>query len=212
MNDRGIFITWDFWKDKSTTLSEKAILLEINNLSMLKLGCIAQNSHFADIMGIKKEAVSRLISSLEKKGYINTEIKNGSRNFHRTITINKMLMHPKQNVNAPLTNCLETKDNKTINKTINTSLEEIVSMWNRYASSNNKSKVLKLTGKRKEKLLKRIKELTDYKTAFNTTLVKASKSTFCKEGTWFSFDWLIDNDTNLVKVFEGKYDNKAEEW
>jgi len=119
MQDRGVFITWDFFKDKSLTLSEKFIILEIQNLSALKLGCIASNDHFSNLMGIKKEAVSRLISSLVSKGYIESKIKNGSRNFGRVITINKMLFDPKQNVISPLTNCLESKGNKTNNKRYN---------------------------------------------------------------------------------------------
>ena len=124
--ERGIFLKWSVFRDKETTLSEKVLFLEINNLSMLDKGCIASNSHFADTLGVKKEAISRLISSLEKKGYITAEIVVGSRNHKRTITINKMLstnnkmlFRGKQNVIAPLTNCLETKENKTINKTIN---------------------------------------------------------------------------------------------
>jgi DNA-binding Lrp family transcriptional regulator len=117
--DRGIFITWEFWRDKSTTYSEKVLLLEINNLSMLEHGCVASNRHLAEQMGIKKEAVSRLINSLVKKGFIETKIKNGSRNFSRQITINKLLFDPKQIVISPLTNCSETKGNKTSNKTIN---------------------------------------------------------------------------------------------
>ena len=124
--ERGVFIKWSVFRNKETTLSEKILFLEINNLSMLDKGCIASNSHFADTLGVKKEAISRLISSLEKKGYITTEIVAGSRNHSRIITINKMLptdnkllSRDKQNVNTPLTNCLETKENKTINKTIN---------------------------------------------------------------------------------------------
>jgi DNA-binding Lrp family transcriptional regulator len=126
LEERGIFIKWTVFRNKETTLSEKVLFLEINNLSMLDKGCIASNSHFADTLGVKKEAISRLISSLEKKGYITTEIVDGSRNHSRIITINKMLstdnkmlFRGKQNVNTPLTNCLESKENKTINKTIN---------------------------------------------------------------------------------------------
>ena len=129
--ERGIFLKWSVFRDKETTLSEKVLFLEINNLSMLDKGCIASNSHFADTLGVKKEAISRLISTLEKKGYITTEIVAGSRNHSRIITINKMLstdnkmlFRGKQNVNTPLTNCLETKENKTINKTINKTMNK----------------------------------------------------------------------------------------
>ena len=116
---KGFWLPIELLKDKSTTMQEKLILVEINQLSMLDKGCIASNNHFAELFGIKKESVSRSISSLENKGYITTKIKDGSRNHERTITINKMLFEYKQNVISPLTNCLETKENKTINKTIN---------------------------------------------------------------------------------------------
>ena len=116
---KGFWLPIELLKDKSTTMQEKLILVEINQLSMLDKGCIASNNHFAELFGIKKESVSRSISSLENKGYITTKIKDGSRNHERTITVNKMLFEYKQNVISPLTNCLETKENKTINKTNN---------------------------------------------------------------------------------------------
>ena len=116
---KGFWLPIELLKDKSTTMQEKLILVEINQLSMLDKGCIASNNHFAELFGIKKESVSRSISSLENKGYITTKIKDGSRNHERTIAINKMLFEYKQNVISPLTNCLETKENKTINKTNN---------------------------------------------------------------------------------------------
>lgn len=110
-----ITLTWEFIKDKNYTMNEKLIYSEILNLSMLNKGCVAHNEHFANLMGIKKEAVSRLIHTLEEKGVISIQIINGSRNFSRIITINKMLFDHKQNVIEPLTKCLETKENKTIN-------------------------------------------------------------------------------------------------
>ena len=148
--ERGIFLKWSVFRDKETTLSEKVLFLEINNLSMLDKGCIASNSHFADTLGVKKEAISRLISSLEKKGYITTEIVAGSRNHKRTITINKMLstnnkmlFRGKQNVIAPLTNCLETKENKTMNKTMSkqpTQKSNNNKLYNEYLASKETSK------------------------------------------------------------------------
>lgn len=123
---KGFWISLDLLHDKNTTMQEKLLLVEITQLSMLDKGCIASNNHFAELLQVKKESISRSISSLENKGYISTKIKDGSRNHERIITINKMLFSinkmlfdPKQNVIDPLTNCLETKENKTINKTIN---------------------------------------------------------------------------------------------
>ena len=123
---KGFWLSVELLHDKNTTMQEKLILVEISQLSMLDKGCIASNNHFAELLQVKKESVSRSISSLENKGYITTKIKDGSRNYERVITINKMLFSinkmlfdPKQNVIDPLTNCLETKESKTINKTIN---------------------------------------------------------------------------------------------
>lgn len=138
MENKYITLTWSFIKDKSTTMQEKLILMEINNLSMLKMGCVAHNEHFASLMGIKKETVSRLINSLVEKGFITSTIKDGSRNFSRTITINKMLFDPKQNVIAPLTNCLETKENITVNKINNK--EALLETAEKYLKSHIKLK------------------------------------------------------------------------
>ena len=119
MTTRGIWIPIEVINDKNTTFQEKLILMEINQLSMLDDGCVASNSHFAKLFKIKKESVSRAINSLQEKGYISIEIVDGSRNHKRIVNINKLLFGYEQNVIGVLTNCLETKDNKTINKTIN---------------------------------------------------------------------------------------------
>ena len=152
MQERGIFITWSFWKDKKTTLSEKALLLEIQNLSELEKGCIAQNEHFSKLMGIKKEAVSRLISSLESKGYINSKIEAGSRNYSRVITINKLL----SNEDLLLTNCLETKENKT-NTASKETLPAFESLWKDYTLTFLKSQ--NRLGGTKKKALSKYKQL-----------------------------------------------------
>ena len=129
ISTRGIWLPIEVVNDKNTTFQEKLILMEINQLSMLDEGCIASNSHFATLFKIKKEAVSRSINSLQEKGYISIEIIDGSRNHKRIVNINKLLFGYEQNVNGVLTNCLETKDNKTINKTINKTKEIILPDW-----------------------------------------------------------------------------------
>lgn len=105
---KGFWLDVELLHDKNTTMQEKLLLIEITNLSMLDKGCIASNTHFAELFKVKKESISRSLSSLEKKGYILTKIKEGSRNHDRTITINKML-------SVAITKCLETKENKTSN-------------------------------------------------------------------------------------------------
>jgi hypothetical protein len=42
---------------------------------------------------------------------------------------------------------------------------------------------------------------------FRLAVQKAAASSFCVGGGWMSFDWLIDNGTNMAKVLEGQYDD-----
>ena len=141
---KGFWLSIELLHDKNTTMQEKLLLIEINQLSMLDKGCIASNNHFAETFKVKKESISRSLSSLEQKGYISTEIKAGSRNHDRTITINKMLFYYEQNVIAPLTNCLETKENKTINKTKNISIDIVSSFFDENKEIQKDDKSIKI--------------------------------------------------------------------
>lgn len=118
-NNKGLWIPIDLILNKNITFQEKIILVEINQLTMLDKGCIASNRHFSELFQIKRESISRSISSLENKGYITSKIRKGSRNFDRTITINNLLLYSKQIVKSAITNCLESKENNTFNNTIN---------------------------------------------------------------------------------------------
>lgn len=204
---KGFWLSVELLHDKNTTMQEKLILTEISQLSMLDKGCIASNNHFAELLQVKKESISRSISSLENKGYITTKIKDGSRNHERVITINKMLFDPKQNVIDPLTNCLETKENKTDNTT-STDYEAFLNLWNEFATKVNKPKIAKLTDSRKKKLALRLKEYKNLLEIYKYVLKKSENSQFLINGNFYTFDWLFDNDTNILKVYEGKYDDK----
>ena len=94
--------------------------------------------------------------------------------------------------------------------------EELVEGWNLHVSALvNLSKVAELTHTRRQKAAKRIREhpAADY---WLQVFAKIRGSPFlCGLGKprnpdekpfRASFDWLVDNDTNSVKVFEGKYD------
>jgi biotin operon repressor len=130
MATRFITVSIEIMHDKNLTHSQKFILAEIEQLASLEKGCIATNEHFAELIGIAKESVSRSINDLKDKGYINIEIVNGSRNHTRIITINNLLTlnktsrPPKQNVKTPLTKDQETKENIQVNKTKNKTIKE----------------------------------------------------------------------------------------
>jgi len=112
---------------------------------------------------------------------------------------------------------IEHSNNKPINKKETntngkTDYDVFSYMWNEYANKTNKSKVLKITSKRKEKIRTRCSEVKDFKSVFKVAIDKASKSSFLSKGKFFDFDWLIANDTNIIKVIEDKYKDKEYEY
>ena len=200
---KGFWISLDLLHDKNTTMQEKLLLIEINQLSMLDKGCIASNNHFAETFKVKKESISRSLSSLEQKGYITTEIKAGSRNHDRTITINKMLLQDEKTI----TNCLESKENKTYSSSNQLDYDDFFNLWNEFAIKNKKAKLSFLSKDRKKKIALRLKEYKNLLEIFTYVLKKSETSNFLLNGNFYTFDWLFENDTNILKVYEGKYDN-----
>ena len=66
----------------------------------------------------------------------------------------------------------------------------------------------KLTNSRKEKSKKRLSE-NPQKEFWEVVFCNAEKSVFIRKSSFFSFDWVLANDINALKVYEGKY-NKQE--
>jgi len=86
------------------------------------------------------------------------------------------------------------------------SLSEVINLWNEIMG-----KKVRVTDGRREKFNTRIKEWKDLAT-IKKILDKIKASSFCmgKTGWKADIDWLLDNDTNWVKVIEGKYDDQEE--
>lgn len=86
--------------------------------------------------------------------------------------------------------------------------EEIRKLWNDICKSY--PKVTAITDRRKMSLKCRWEQLGDLK-VFEEVFRKLEASSFCKgkndRGWRASFDWIIANQTNIVKVLEGKYDD-----
>ena len=119
MATKFITVSIEIMHDKNLNQSQKFILAEIEQLSQLDKGCFASNGHFSDLIGLTKENVSRNINELEKMGYIAIEIKKGSRNHTRIITLTTLVRPPYQNSKTPLLKQQETKGIKQSNKTNN---------------------------------------------------------------------------------------------
>lgn len=85
-----------------------------------------------------------------------------------------------------------------------TPYSEIVQYWNERAAKNGLSQCMKITDERKWHICNRWRE---YHEDVYTAIDKIMASDFCKEGNWCGFDWVL-KPSNMVKVLEGKYDNK----
>ncbi|MDB1690071.1 helix-turn-helix domain-containing protein [Enterococcus casseliflavus] len=128
---KGIWIPKEVWLDENLSWIEKFLLVEIDSLDNEK-GCWANNEYFAKFFGVSKDRISRLISSLNKKGYITVEFlyKDGTKAIEKRIVRITNTYRCKQlegigeNTNRGIGE--NTKDNNTsINNTINNTKEYI---------------------------------------------------------------------------------------
>lgn len=78
--------------------------------------------------------------------------------------------------------------------------------WNRHPSLPT---IRAITTKRKAKLDIRLKE-QEFRGNWRVIIEKAAASDFLTQ-TWkgCNIDWVLVNDTNYIKILEGKYDNKV---
>lgn len=86
-------------------------------------------------------------------------------------------------------------------------IEPYRDFWNLFAGEKGMPEVKTINEKRRKKLLLRVREKSF---DFPEILRKAGKSEFILNGKWFGFDWIIENDSNYLKVIEGSYDKKEE--
>lgn len=86
--------------------------------------------------------------------------------------------------------------------------EIILSTWNTFAKRFKLSEVSKITGDRYKKLKTRISEGMN----FDNIISEIEKSKFLlgvNDREWkIDFDWLIKNETNWVKISEGRYNQQ----
>jgi hypothetical protein len=87
-----------------------------------------------------------------------------------------------------------------------TFINPYLDLWNIFASERKLPQVRDLTLSRKRKFHVRIRENGF---DFIELLRKAAQSEFVLTSNWFTFDWILENDKNFLKVLEGNYDNKT---
>ena len=96
-------------------------------------------------------------------------------------------------------------------KTTSESTHIFMREWNEFALKNSLSKISSLSESRKKRLEARLRN-GDFKRLFNQALEEIQKSQYLlgSKGWKVSFDWLIKNDENILKVVEGNYKDRQQ--
>lgn len=77
---QGIWIPARIESRKDLSIAEKVILSEIESLTSHGK-CFASNEHFANLLGLKPDTISRMISRLKKRGFLVQTAFDGRRRF-----------------------------------------------------------------------------------------------------------------------------------
>jgi|GEM_PF-6882057 len=188
-------IRYSFIRDKGTTPQEKFLLIEIADILKKTGKCFAQNTYFSELLGVKKEAISRSLNSLVEKGYLDIQITKGSRNTERNITINKMLSTDNKMLFTPLTKCLETKD--TIpSTTIPSTIKDIApshgfdQWYELYPRKKSRSKALEIWKRKKlahqsDSLIEKLQNQVNHCSSMNGDIKYIKHpTTYLNAGAW----------------------------
>lgn len=83
---KGVWIPKEIWLSEELNIQEKCLLVEIDSLATHN-ECFASNEHFSKFLGLSKDRISRMISGLKSKGFIETTIiyKEGSKEIDKRI-------------------------------------------------------------------------------------------------------------------------------
>ena len=77
---QGIWIPARIESRRDLSIAEKVILSEIESFTSSGK-CFASNEHFANLLGLKPDTVSRMISRLKKRGFVIQTGFDGRRRF-----------------------------------------------------------------------------------------------------------------------------------
>lgn len=178
--------------DEELSYSERITLITMY-LQSRDSKCYLQSNDLADMLNKNARQMYKELKTLEDLKYIEKVIENGERYYSL------------KELDASFY-----ADNADKPKRYN--YKKVVDCFNEVAEKTvGISRVLKLTNKRKEKLKKRLDEIGEDEFIKAFDCIKESDFLQGKNnnGWRVSFDWLIENDTNAVKVLEGKYADKA---
>ena len=164
-------------------------------------------------LDLKEDTIYRHLKTLKELGFIEYE-KDHKKDLIKLTELGKSLfINSEINPNYYVGNKSENNSeinptyNNTNNNTYSADYDKFSNLWNEFATKANKTKIAKLTDSRKKKIALRLKEYKNLLEIFKFVLTKSENSQFLLNSNFYTFDWLFENDTNILKVYEGKYDN-----
>ena len=87
--------------------------------------------------------------------------------------------------------------------------KEVLQTWNDNAEQFGFSTIKSMSDARYKKFKTRLAKDDNFLDNFLEAIEIASQSSFIMSNTFFTFDWLVANDENYLKVIEGNYNNKG---
>lgn len=212
-----IFHAWFFivskacWKPQKFNIKGKTVELERGQY------CTTIRA-LADELSWKKDKLNRLLTRLKNETMIETETKLGKTviticNYNKyqnndeaeisvNETENETVMRQKCDKSATQKN-KDNKDNKD-NKNI-----QAFEAWNLLAKDIGVKSIISLSDSRKQKLSKRIAEQSI--DGFMQAMDAARRSDWLRieKPAFFTFDWVISNETNILKLLEGNFEKRT---
>ena len=184
--------------DKDLPANAKLLYGEITALCNEKGYCWATNQYFADLYGVSIKSVSRWVSQLVDKGYIQSQLvyKEGSKEIQER----RLYITPPMDINNQGygQKCLEgtdknVQDNNTVNNTNNNTnkqqLEQIEKLWALYPNKKGKSRAIKDIKKHMKSYT--YEQLENAVKAYATEVAGRDKQ-YIKHGSTFFKDGILD--------------------
>lgn len=225
--------------DERLKNGEKILYTFISSLSNKSGYCFASNTYLSKIVGVTKNTIKIYLKKLEDLNYINRSYKSCEDNdeverkiylvydelfnadevarktcqgWHENRAGGSTKIGPYNNTSIiiqdnnirDIENCKSQKYNYDL----------IVSKYNSIAKECKLTSIYKLSDKRRIKLKARLDEVGEAELL--KAIDKIKESSFLignNDRNWkISFDWLINNDNNMIKLLEDKYkDDKADD-
>lgn len=129
---KGIFVPIEIWQDRTLTWNEKVLLMEVDSFTSKDMDCFFSNEYIANLLGVKEDTASKLVSSLIRKGFIRQTRFDGRKRYLQTcIEIQSRVGYKSEadydgNHTQPMSKIIDNKiDNKPGNKTLSNDKDNI---------------------------------------------------------------------------------------